>query len=48
MREAMKDKLYEREVWRGRERGVSGYNEVYGGGWIMRRGERVRVQGEER
>lgn len=37
VREAMKDKLYERELWRERER-ESGCNEVYGGEWVMRRG----------
>ena len=28
----------DRETERERERGVSGYNEVYGGGWVMRGG----------
>lgn len=36
-REAMKDKLYEWELWREREREF-GCNEVYGGGWVMRWG----------
>lgn len=36
-----------RELWKEREREF-GCNEVYGGGWVMRLGESVRVQGEER
>lgn len=35
---SVRDKLYEKELWRERERGVSRYNEVYGGGWVMRGG----------